>query len=157
MVPPAEHPGQGIFGNSLLVTLLVLLLIAIIALVIIGVILIKKTRKNIIILTPEENEELKKLRINKHNKNQLEEKKIYTVEEIKKELLENEKITDLKLLDQKVILRILEQNGGSALQKDLTKLSGFSKPKLSRIINSLEKRGLIERQPVGQTFLVKLK
>jgi hypothetical protein len=42
-------------------------------------------------------------------------------------------------------------------QKDLQKIVGFSKARLSRILNNLEKRGVVNKIPWGRTKLIELK
>ena len=42
-------------------------------------------------------------------------------------------------------------------QNELPAMTGFSKPKVSRIVQNLEKRGLVERKKIKKTYLLKSK
>lgn len=59
--------------------------------------------------------------------------------------------------EQKVIQCLINAKDQQLMQYQLQKLTGFSKPKLSRVLRSLEQRGLIEKHPRGSTNLIKLK
>jgi hypothetical protein len=64
----------------------------------------------------------------------------------------------LKLLseeERKVVSKIAEE-GGKALQSEISMLDGMGKVKSHRIIDRLEKRGVIEKEQHGKTNLVKL-
>lgn len=62
----------------------------------------------------------------------------------------------LKQDEHKIYKEILDA-GGEMLQKDLVALSGFNGPKVTRILDNLEKRNFIERKSYGMTNLVRLK
>ncbi|NJD53647.1 MAG: hypothetical protein FIB07_12355 [Candidatus Methanoperedens sp.] len=62
----------------------------------------------------------------------------------------------LKEDEYKVYKEILDA-GGEMLQKDLVALSCFNGPKVTRILDNLEKRNCIERKSYGMTNLVRLK
>jgi len=68
-------------------------------------------------------------------------------EEVKKELNEEEK---------NVFEKILEAEG-TIFQSDLVEKTGFTKVKVTRILDKLEGRGLIERKRRGMTNVVILK
>ncbi len=64
----------------------------------------------------------------------------------------------LKLLseeERKVVSKIAEE-GGKALQSEISMLGGMGKVRSHRIIDRLEKRGVIEKEQHGKTNLVKL-
>lgn len=62
----------------------------------------------------------------------------------------------LKDDEQKVYKEILEA-GGEMFQKDLVVLSGLNGPKVTRILDNLEKRDFVERRSYGMTNKVRLK
>jgi uncharacterized integral membrane protein len=66
---------------------------------------------------------------------------------------------DLSKLDseEKKIAGILTQSNGSAFQSDLTEKSGFDKVKVTRILDRLEGKQIIERRRRGMTNIVLLK
>jgi len=59
--------------------------------------------------------------------------------------------------DEKKIVNILTESNGSAFQSDLVEKSGFDKVKVSRILDRLEGRQVIERRRRGMTNIVILK
>jgi len=59
--------------------------------------------------------------------------------------------------DLKLILSILDEEGGRITQKDLRKRLGWSESKTSLALSELEKRGLIERYKVGRGNVIYLK
>jgi len=64
----------------------------------------------------------------------------------------------VKALDEderRMYLRIREA-GGSALQRDLVASGAFSKAKVTRLLDKLERRGLVVRERYGATNRVKL-
>ncbi|MBN2330198.1 MAG: MarR family transcriptional regulator [Candidatus Aenigmarchaeota archaeon] len=58
--------------------------------------------------------------------------------------------------DEERIIEILKIHGKTE-QSKIAKLTDFSKPKISRMIQSLEKRGIIEREKFKKTFKIILK
>ncbi len=58
--------------------------------------------------------------------------------------------------DEEKMLEILKIHGKTE-QNKLSHLTGYSKPRVSRMLRSLEERGLIEREKFKKTFKVKLK
>ena len=57
---------------------------------------------------------------------------------------------------ERIVVKALIDQGGKAKQEDLPELTGYSRPTVSRIIQELEKKQLVEREKVGKTFIVKL-
>lgn len=62
---------------------------------------------------------------------------------------------DLRGEDRKVFKIV--QEGGAAFQADLIEKTGFGKAKMSRVLDRLEGRGLVERKRRGMTNVVVLK
>lgn len=58
--------------------------------------------------------------------------------------------------DEEKIIEILKTKGRTG-QNELAKLVDFSKPRISRMIRSLEERKIIEREKYKKTFKIKLK
>ncbi len=56
--------------------------------------------------------------------------------------------------DEKVLVSIIVAEGGSMFQSDLVERSGFSKGKVSLILDRLEARGVIKRARSGMTNLI---
>lgn len=69
------------------------------------------------------------------------------------------KETDLSKLDQeeKKIYNILKQHEGSIYQSDLIKETDFSKVKITRLLDKMESKKLIERKRRGMTNVIVLK
>lgn len=59
--------------------------------------------------------------------------------------------------DERKIYKFLSENNGSRYQSDLMKLTGFSKVKLSRILDRMENKDVLERKRRGMANLVVLK
>ncbi len=59
--------------------------------------------------------------------------------------------------EEKKIYSLLKENEGSSYQSDLVKETGFSKVKLTRILDRMEQKGILERKRRGMTNLVVLK
>lgn len=57
---------------------------------------------------------------------------------------------------ERIIVKALIKQGGKVKQEDLPELTGYSRPTVSRIIQELEKKQLVEREKIGKTFIVKL-
>ena len=51
--------------------------------------------------------------------------------------------------DEQEILRIIVENDGID-QREIQRITGFSKAKVSKILSELEKRGMIRKEPVGR-------
>jgi uncharacterized membrane protein len=58
--------------------------------------------------------------------------------------------------DEEKIIEILRMHGRTE-QNRLTSLTGFSKPRISRMLTDMEKRGLIEREKFKKTLRVKIR
>lgn len=56
--------------------------------------------------------------------------------------------------DEAQAVAIINEAGGSVFQSDIIRKTGFSKVKVSRIIDRLEQKGLVERKRRGMTNLV---
>jgi uncharacterized membrane protein len=67
-------------------------------------------------------------------------------------------LTLVKLLDEDERRMYLEirDHGGSILQRDLVELRTFSKAKVTRLLNKLERRGLVVRERHGMTNRVRI-
>jgi uncharacterized membrane protein len=59
--------------------------------------------------------------------------------------------------EEKVIIDILNKYNGETFQRTLVRESNFSKATVSRLVNSLKERGIIEVEPLGRTNKIKLK
>ena len=59
--------------------------------------------------------------------------------------------------EEKVIIKALENADGTIFQSDLVEKTQFGKVKVSRILDRLEGRGLLERKRRGMTNVVVLK
>lgn len=70
---------------------------------------------------------------------------------------DRERVT-LQLLpeDERAIYRRLLHEGGQILQKDLRHMVAFSGPKITRLLDRLETKGLVVRERRGMTNLIRL-
>lgn len=59
--------------------------------------------------------------------------------------------------EEKIVIKDIFNNKGSVYQSNLVKTTNFNKVKITRILDSLEGRGLIERKRRGMTNIVILK
>ena len=59
--------------------------------------------------------------------------------------------------DEKIIIKSIEEADGTIFQSDLVEKSGFDKVKVTRILDRLEGRQLIERKRRGMTNIVVLR
>lgn len=59
--------------------------------------------------------------------------------------------------DEKRIVSLLQERQGSVFQSEVIKLTGFTKVKVSRILDKMENNGLIERKRRGMANLVVLR
>ncbi|AFL95617.1 hypothetical protein CL1_1418 [Thermococcus cleftensis] len=57
---------------------------------------------------------------------------------------------------ERIVVNAILQRGGTVKQEELPELTGYSRPTISRIIQELEKKQLVEREKVGKTFIVRL-
>lgn len=72
------------------------------------------------------------------------------------EAVSNKKAIELSD-SENAILAILEKNGGKVLQNSLISKTGFSAPTISRILSSMESKGIIDRHRHGMTNEIVLK
>jgi uncharacterized membrane protein len=56
--------------------------------------------------------------------------------------------------DEARVVAVVNSAGGSVFQSDIMKTTGFSKVKVSRLLDRLEQKGLTERKRRGMTNLV---
>lgn len=75
------------------------------------------------------------------------------------EIEKKRKPIDYSKLDkeEKIIVKIIEEAEGTIFQSDLVEKSGFDKVKVSRILDRLEGKQIIERKRRGMTNVVVLK
>ncbi len=59
--------------------------------------------------------------------------------------------------DEAKVIRALLSCGGEATQAKLSKLTGYDRVKIFRIVSKLKRRGAIEKLPKGKTNLIRLK
>jgi len=87
------------------------------------------------------------------------EEKEIVVKKIKEKIEIKHKPVDYSKLDkeEKILVKILEDSEGSIFQSDLVEKSQFSKVKVSRVLDRLEGKQLIERKRRGMTNIVLLK
>ncbi|WP_297467578.1 cell wall-binding repeat-containing protein [Thermococcus sp.] len=57
---------------------------------------------------------------------------------------------------ERIVVKAILDKGGTVKQEELPELTGYSRPTISRIIQELEKKQLVEREKVGKTFIVRL-
>jgi uncharacterized membrane protein len=68
-----------------------------------------------------------------------------------------EVLNGIKNEDEHRIYKLITEEGGSILQSKLVQATGFSKAKVSTILDRLEARGLLERRRHGMSNMVVLK
>ena len=57
-------------------------------------------------------------------------------------------------MDEDIVINILNKNGGKCFQNKIVEESGFSKSKISNIINKMEKDGKITKKKIGRNNLI---
>ena len=69
------------------------------------------------------------------------------------------KVIDYSKLDkdERIIVKIIEESNGGIFQAELVEKSGMDKVKVTRILDRLEGRALLERKRRGMTNIVMLK
>ena len=69
------------------------------------------------------------------------------------------KVIDYSKLDkdERIIVKIIEESNGGIFQAELVEKSGMDKVKVTRILDRLEGRALLERKRRGMTNVVILK
>ena len=77
--------------------------------------------------------------------------------EKKVEIVKNNTEVLLKFLspDERKLVNLLIENNGKILQAELTRLPGMSKVKSHRVVQRLIDRGVIEKETLGKTNIVK--
>lgn len=74
------------------------------------------------------------------------------------EVKQPEKVNSSKLDDvEKKIFEILKDKEGSVYQTDLVSETGYSKVKITRILDKMETKGILERRRRGMTNIIVLK
>lgn len=78
---------------------------------------------------------------------------------LQKELKKDFKEIDLSRLDddEKKVYSIIKGKSGSAYQTDLIKETGFSKVKMTRVLDKLESMDILDRKRRGMTNIIVLK
>ncbi len=84
--------------------------------------------------------------------------KVQRSEKLSKEMLQKIRETEKKLEgDEKAIYQIIADNSGALFQSEVVEKSGFGKVKVTRILDKLEAKGMIERRRRGMTNMILLK
>lgn len=68
-----------------------------------------------------------------------------------------EKLKTLEEVDERAVYKLLVDSNGTIFQSDIVEKTGLSKVRVTRILDSLESRRLIERKRRGLTNIVVLK
>ncbi|RLG70238.1 MAG: hypothetical protein DRO11_06550 [Methanobacteriota archaeon] len=58
--------------------------------------------------------------------------------------------------DERRVVKQIMDHGGSLLQDQLPRLTGFSRPKISRVVSDLEDRGIVAKVRNGKTYRLNL-
>ena len=66
-------------------------------------------------------------------------------------------IEGLAVEDERMLVQIVADEGGTIFQSQLVEMSGFSKSKVSLVLDRLEARGILERRRHGMSNAVVLK
>lgn len=69
---------------------------------------------------------------------------------------DNDKMPEALKKDEREILKIVKDSGGEIKQKRIVDAVDFSKAKVSRMVQDLKERGLLETEKVGRTNRVRL-
>ena len=87
------------------------------------------------------------------------EEKEIVVKKVREKVEVRHKPVDYSKLDkeERLLVKLIEENDGSIFQADLVEKSGFSKVKVTRILDRLEGGQIIERKRRGMTNIVLLK
>jgi len=70
---------------------------------------------------------------------------------------EEEKTGEEPPEDKELVLKLLRESGGSMLQSEIVRKTGFSKSKVSVILSKLQKEGKVEKVMKGRENLIRLK
>lgn len=65
-------------------------------------------------------------------------------------------LNEMLLPEEKLIIKLIEENGGKMTQSELVKKSNLSKLKVSRILKKLESSNIVKKYPHGLTNSIKL-
>ena len=65
--------------------------------------------------------------------------------------------SEMLLPEERLIIKLLEENNGELTQSELVRKSGLNKLKVSRVIKRLENLKIINKYPYGMTNNIKLK
>jgi uncharacterized membrane protein len=79
------------------------------------------------------------------------------VQVVAKDMAKFKKIAKTLQEEERRVYELIVEAGGSIFQSDLVSKTGFSKVKISRILDKLESRGLLERRRRGMANLVVIK
>ena len=71
--------------------------------------------------------------------------------------IKRKKVLPRLVESERAIVDVLKQHKKPIKQKELQRRTGFSKARLSRMLNNLEERGVINKIPWGRTNLIELK
>jgi hypothetical protein len=66
-------------------------------------------------------------------------------------------IEGLEMEDERMLVQIVADEGGTLFQSQLVEMSGFSKSKVSLVLDRLEARGILERRRHGMSNAIVLK
>ena len=84
--------------------------------------------------------------------------KVQKSEKLDKETLRNIKENEKRLEgDEKSVYQVIADSSGALFQSEVVEKSGFGKVKVTRILDKLEAKGLIERRRRGMTNMILLK
>ncbi|MEK6887635.1 MAG: hypothetical protein AABX14_01690 [Candidatus Aenigmatarchaeota archaeon] len=84
--------------------------------------------------------------------------KVQKSEKLSKEVLQKIKENEKNLEgDEKMIYQIIADSNGALFQSEIVEKSGFGKVKVTRILDKIEAKGLIERRRRGMTNMILLK
>lgn len=85
-------------------------------------------------------------------------KKIKTSNELKSKQFDKKSLKNLKLdKEEKQIMELILENNGSIFQSKIVEETNLGKVRITRLLDSLEARGLIERRRRGMTNVIILK
>jgi len=56
--------------------------------------------------------------------------------------------------DEDIIVNLLKKNGGKCLQNKIVEETGFSKSKISQVLNDMERKGVISKKKIGRNNLI---
>lgn len=84
--------------------------------------------------------------------------KVQKSEKLDKEMLRKIKENEKRLGgDEKSVYQVIADSSGALFQSEVVEKSGFGKVKVTRILDKLEAKGLIERRRRGMTNMILLK